>query len=145
MNLTSITAFGGLFLIFALIWLWVLRRAIRNADPTALLGRLGYTGWWFGIWLGSIIGGLFVLALTGGGPPGSVPGIAHMFLSLAISAVVVVLSVRITVYRLRDAFLDIRWAYLLAVPIVSLVFGIVLMFIPSDYGLKRRLARAERA
>jgi uncharacterized membrane protein YhaH (DUF805 family) len=69
----------------------------------------------------------------------------YIALNLGIAITVLVVTTQITVYRLRDAFLDLRWAYLLLVPIVGLIFGIILMFIPSDYGMSRKLRKIRQA
>jgi hypothetical protein len=140
MTIMAFILFSSFFILIALLFGYVIRVAIRRADPVRLFGRRPYIICWFAIWLGCTIFGCLVELVFNGKL-----SLLYIALNLGIAITVLVVTTQITVYRLRDAFLDLRWAYSLLVPIVGLIFGIILMFIPSDYGMSRKLRKIRQA
>lgn len=139
MTITAILLFSGFFILLALLFWYLIRVAMRRADPVRLYGRKPYILAWLGIWLGCIIiGGMVEIAFS------AKLGIIYIVLNLAISVTALVMTAQITVYRLRDAYLDHRWTYFLLLPIIGIIFGLILMFIPSDYGISRKLRQVKQ-
>lgn len=139
MTITAILLFSGFFILLTLLFWYLIRVAMRRADPVRLYGRKLYILAWLGIWLGCvIIGGMVEIIFS------AKLGIIYIVLNLAISVTALVVTAQITVCRLRDAYLDHRWTYILLLPIIGIIFGLILMFIPSDYGLSRKLRQVKQ-